>query len=306
MSQVLAKSKVSSTNETLTQIIREQLKKYWDEAESYQKLLYFTGFLLLASAIFHTVVLIVTGGTLKGDVSFRKAISFGEAFGLTAVSLAWFLTFVPKKRVIWWILSSIYAVATFVEVFLVTMQVWRGVPSHFNFSTPFDTVVFSIMGISIGLHAPLILGVLLCSVFFLKAPTIFRWTITSGMLLLVISLVFGIVMIINNSNTIGLFGQMKVPHALALHAAQVLPLLGLLLSFTNLSETKRTRFVIVGVLGYSALVGITAFQAFNGYPIVVLSLPILLIFLMSAALLGITFLLVLNNLRLKRSVRNYR
>ena len=167
MSQVLAKSKVSSTNETLTQIIREQLKKYWDEAESYQKLLYFTGFLLLASAIFHTVVLIVTGGTLKGDVSFRKAISFGEAFGLTAVSLAWFLTFVPKKRVIWWILSSIYAVATFVEVFLVTMQVWRGVPSHFNFSTPFDTVVFSIMGISIGLHAPLILGVLLCSVFFL-------------------------------------------------------------------------------------------------------------------------------------------
>ena len=299
MSQVLAKSKVSSTNETLTQIIRGQLKKYWDEAESYQKLLYFTGFLLLASAIFHTVVLIVTGGTLKGDISFRKAISFGEAFGLTAVSLAWFLTFVPKKRVIWWILSSIYAVATFVEVFLVTMQVWRGVPSHFNFSTPFDTVVFSIMGISIGLHAPLILGVLLCSVFFLKAPTIFRWTITSGMLLLVISLVFGIVMIINNSNTIGLFGQMKVPHALALHAAQVLPLLGLLLSFTNLSETKRTRFVIVGVLSYSALVGITAVQAFNGHATVDLSLPILFIFLTSAALLGIIYLWVLKSFRLK-------
>ena len=298
MSQVLAKNKVSSTNETLTQIIRGQLKKYWDEAEGYQKLLYLTGFLLLVSAIFHTVVLIVTGGTLKGDVSLRKAISFGEAFGLTAVSLAWFLTFVPKKRVIWWILSSIYAVATFVEVFLVTMQIWRGVPSHFNFSTPFDTMVFSLMGISIGLHAPLILGVLLCSVFFLKAPSIFRWTITSGMLLLVISLVFGIVMIMNNSNTIGLLGQMKVPHALALHAAQVLPLLGLLLSFTNLSETKRTRFVIVGVLSYSALVGITAFQAFNGHPIVDLSLPILLIFLMSTALLGITFLLVLNYLRL--------
>ena len=86
-------------------------RKYWDEAESYQKLLYFTGILLLVSAIIHTVVLIATGGTLMGDVSFRKAISFGEAFGLTAVSLAWFLTFVPKKRILWWILSSIYAVA---------------------------------------------------------------------------------------------------------------------------------------------------------------------------------------------------
>ena len=299
MSQVLGNNELNSANETLTQIIRGQLKKYWDEAESYQKLLYLTGFLLLVSAIFHTVVLIVTGGTLKGDVSLRKAISFGEAFGLTAVSLAWFLTFVPKKRVIWWILSSIYAVATFVEVFLVTMQVWRGVPSHFNFTTPFDAAVFSLMGASISLHAPLILGVLLCSVFFLKAPSIFKWAITSGLLLLVIALVFGIVMIINSSNTIGLFGQMKVPHALALHAAQVLPLLALLVSFTNFSETKRTRIVIVGILSYSTFVGITAFQAFNGHPMIDLSQPILLIFLTSAALLGITFLCVLNVLRLK-------
>jgi len=299
MSQLLTKDRVNTTHQRLTQVISVQLKNYWHEAEGYQKILYYTGFLLLASAAFHTVVLIVMDGTLKGDVSFRKAISFGEAFGFTAISLAWFLTFIPKKRVIWWILSGIYAVVTFVEVFLVTMQVWRGVPSHFNFSTPFDAAVFGIMGISISLHAPLILGMFLCSVFFLEAPTIFRWAITSGMLLLVTSLVFGIVMIINSSNTIGLFGQMKVPHALALHAAQVLPLLALLLSFTNLSETKRTRFVIVGVLSYSALVGITAVQAFNGHAIVDLSLPILLIFLTSAALLGITFLGVLNGLRLK-------
>ena len=279
--------------------MRVQLKNYWHEAKGYQKILYFTGFLLLASAVFHTVVLIVTDGTLRGDVSFRKAISFGEAFGLTAISLAWFLTFVPKKRVIWWTLSSIYVVATFVEVFLVTMQVWRGEPSHFNISTPFDAGVFNLMGVSIGLHAPLILGILLCSVFFYKAPTIFRWAITSGMLLLVSSIVFGIVMIINNSNTIGLFGQMKVPHALALHAPQVLTILALLLSFTDFSETKRIRFVIVGVLSYSALVGITAVQAFNGHAIVELSLPMLLIFLTAVALLGITFLLVLNGLRLK-------
>ena len=279
--------------------MRVQLKDYWREAKGYQKILYFTGFLLLASAVFHTVVLIVTDGTLRGDVSFRKAISFGEAFGLTAISLAWFLTFVPKQRVIWWILSSIYAIATIVEVFLVTMQVWRGVPSHFNISTPFDAAVFNLMGVSIGLHTPLILGILLCSVFFFKAPTIFRWAITSGMLLLVTSIVFGIVMLINNSNTIGLFGQMKVPHALALHAPQVLPILALMLSFTDFSETKRIRFVIVGVLSYSALVGITAVQAFNGHATVDLSLPILFIFLTSAALLGIIYLWVLKSFRLK-------
>lgn len=50
MAQFFEKSKVNSANETLIQIIREQLRKYWNEAESYQKLLYFIGFLLLASA----------------------------------------------------------------------------------------------------------------------------------------------------------------------------------------------------------------------------------------------------------------
>lgn len=97
-------------------------------------------------------------------------------------------------------------------------------------------------------------------------------------------------MIINNANTIVPFGQMKVPHALALHAAQVLPLLALLLSFTNFNESKRTRFIILGVLSYTMLVSITAFQAFNGQAILDMSLPILLIFLATAALLGILFL----------------
>ena len=299
MSAVFTTDPVNTTRQRLTQVIGAQLQNYWHEAEGYQKLLYFTGFLLLASAVFHMIVLIVTGGTLEGDVSFRKAISFGEAFGLTAISLAWFLTFIPKKPVIWWILSSIYVVATFMEVFLVTMQVWRGVPSHFNLSTPFDAAVFGLMGVSISLHAPLIVCILLASFFFLKAPSIFKWTVSSGMLLLVVSLLFGIVMIVNNRNTIGLAGQMKVPHALSLHAAQVLPLLALLLSFTNFAENKRTRLVIVGIASYTALVATTAFQALRGLAMVDLSFPTSFIFFSSAVILGITFLWVLNGLRIK-------
>jgi len=72
MSPFFEKSQVNSANETLIQIIREQLRKCWNVAESYQKLLYFTGFLLLASAFFHMIVLIVTVDSLKGDISFRK------------------------------------------------------------------------------------------------------------------------------------------------------------------------------------------------------------------------------------------
>ena len=179
---------------------------------------------------------------------------------------------------------------------MVTMQVWRGVPSHFNFSTPFDAAVFGIMGISISLHLPLIVAVLVGSLFSLKADASFKWAISSGMLLLVASQIFGILMIVNRGNTVGQAGQMKIPHALGLHAAQVLPLLALLLSFTNLSENKRARLVITAIASYTALLTISAFQALNGLAMADLNLLMSFIFLTSVAILGITFLRVLKGL----------
>lgn len=61
-------------------------------------------------------------------------------------------------------------------------------------------------------------------------------------------------------------GNMKVPHALALHGAQVLPLLAWLLSLASWSETRRMRIVIAGAVGYCVLVVVGAFQAFSGRP----------------------------------------
>ena len=60
------------------------LYSYWTRAEAYQKFGYVIGVLLIGSAVFHTGVLIVTGGSLEGPVSWRKPILFGESFGLTA------------------------------------------------------------------------------------------------------------------------------------------------------------------------------------------------------------------------------
>lgn len=276
-----------------------RLKRYWEETDGYQKILYTTGFLLLASAIFHSVVLIISGGSLEGDVSFRKAITFGEAFGLTVCSLAWFLTFLPKKRALWWMLCGIYAIATFLEVLMVTMQVWRGVPSHFNFTSRFDAAVFGIMGLSISLHLPLILVVLVLSFSSLKAPDSLKWAIRAGMVLLMASQVFGTLMIFRGNNTFGLAGQMKIPHALGLHAVQVLPVIAWLLMFRNWHEHQRTRLVIFASASYAALVAVTASQALNGLPVFELSLPAAFILIAAAAVLGTAMLLALNGLRQK-------
>ena len=240
------------------------MRAYWREAQSYQKFLYLVGFMLLVSAVFHAGVLIVTGGSLEGDVSWRKPILFGESFGFTAVSIAWVMTFLPKWRVVGWLLSGALGLANLGEVFLVAMQQWRGVPSHFNNSTSFDEVVFATMGILIVFTGVVILLVTFLTFFALQAPQSISSAIRMGMLLLVAGQVFGIPMIRLNSHTFGAAGAMRVPHALALHGAQVLPLLAWLLLFTNWSEIKRTRTVILGAGGYLGLVAVSALQTFSG------------------------------------------
>lgn len=172
---------------TLVRAMLGSVRGYWVRAESYQKFLYFIGALLLASAVFHTGVLIATGGSLEGPVSWRKPILFGEAFGLTALSVAWVMTFLPRYRIRGWLLAGTLGVANFGEVFWVSMQQWRGVPSHFNLATPFDAAAFTAAGGLIFFTATVITIVTLWTFLSLQAPRSFAWAIRAGMVLLIFS-----------------------------------------------------------------------------------------------------------------------
>lgn len=265
--------------------MKASLGGYWTQAYSYQKFLYVVGALLLASAVFHTGVLLVTRGSLEGSTSWRKPILFGESFGLTAWSIAWFMTFMPRRPVLGWLFSGPLGLANLGEVFLVAMQQWRGVPSHFNNATSFDEGVFVMMGLLIVATGVAIVGVALLSLFALRAPGSIAWAVRVGMLLLVAGQLFGISMIARGSHTFGAAGNMKIPHALALHAAQVLPLLAWLLLFTDWREARRTRNIFLGATGYAGLVAVTASQAFRSLAPLDLSPALTLAFAFSVALL---------------------
>lgn len=67
---------------------------------------------------------------------------------LTASGLAWvvgLLASSPARRT----MTRLYAITMALEVALITMQMWRGVGSHFNNGTVLDTIVFSAMGLLI-------------------------------------------------------------------------------------------------------------------------------------------------------------
>ena len=258
-------------------------RSHWAAATSYQRFLYRVGGLLVLSAGFHFLVMIATGGSVEGSTSWRKPVLFGEAFGLTAITIGWVMTYLPKRRAIEWALAGGLAVSTSYEVVWVSVQQWRGVPSHFNYSTGFDTAAFNTAGTMIFLAALAALIVTGWSLFSLSGPASLRLAIRSGLLLLLAGQAFGFAIIENGNSkvfdpqtgeylpeaveqaaTFGDAGSMKVPHALSVHAIQILPALAGLLSLSQSSERRRWWTVLVGAVAYASLVAVSASQTFRG------------------------------------------
>jgi hypothetical protein len=98
--------------------------------------------------------------------------------------------------------------------------------------------------------------------------------------------------------TFGAAGVMKVPHAVAMHAIQVLPALAWLLSFAAVTERRRLLLVRVATLGYVALVAVSLLQTAAGLAPLDVGVATAVLSLVGVVLLGTAFgatLLALHN-----------
>jgi hypothetical protein len=132
------------------------LESYWRSARPYQRFLYEVAALFLASTVVHAMAFLVDDRPWEGAVSWRKPLLFSLSFGLVCVSVAWVMTFLPRRPVVGWSLAGLFAVASVGEVALIAMQAWGGTHSHFNSESLFDELVFAAMGILIILAAAVI------------------------------------------------------------------------------------------------------------------------------------------------------
>jgi hypothetical protein len=235
------------------------------------------GLALLASGLLHVGVFAVDGGPWEGPVSWRKPIVFGVSAGLTALSLAWVTMLLPRTP---WRhrLGHIFAWALGLEVALITMQRWRGVPSHFNDATRFDSVVSALMGLLIVIV--MVITVLWTVQVFRRrglAPDVAvaaRW----GLLLLLVSFGLGGAILGHGSavladdpaadpaviGVIGSAGLMKVPHGLALHGMQTLPVLAWLLGWGVAGARHRARLVRMAAAGHGLVIAFAVLQVVLG------------------------------------------
>jgi hypothetical protein len=272
-----------------------ELSRLWRRRAPYQTFAYYAGALLVASGLVHAVIFLIDGGPWAGPVGWRKPIVFGLSLGVTTIFLSWFMSYVRVRPGTGWILMGMIAVCSVVEYVLITAQAWRNVPSHFNDSTPLNEIIWIGMGVNIALVWIASLGVTVLVFRRFQGPPSLALGMRSALVLLFVGNLLGGVIIGNDmdafgqrgaeSSIFGAAGQIKVPHAVALHALQVLPIIAWVSSFADLSEDRRIRIVAVACVGYAGVVIVNVLQTFGGVAPLELSVVTGTLLLISAALL---------------------
>ncbi len=165
-----------------------------------------------------------------------------------------------------------------IEVLLITYQSSRGKKSHFNIETPFDNLIYGIMGIAI--FAIVIHTFYITILFFTQK----EFTISPEMVLaiqlsfimMVIFALEGFAMIPIFKHTVGgednsagipivnwskNFGDLRVAHFFGIHALQLIPILCYFLA-----KTKKEVIIICTL--YFVFVTFTLIQALQGKPLI--------------------------------------
>ncbi len=272
------------------------LTRIWHDGRRAERIAYAVGAALFVGGVVHAIVLIASGGSWLGPLSMRKAVTFGLSFGLTLASVAWatsFLTIRPRLRTI---LLGAFTTASVVEVVLVSMQAWRGVPSHFNFETPFDTAVSMTLAAGGGVLVLTVIGFTAAA---LVEPgpdaASLRLAVRAGLVVLLVALATGAVMIGRGvvaarggdpQAAYTTAGSLKPLHAVAMHAILVLPALAWVLRFTRWPEAHRLLVVKIAVAADAVLTAVIGVESFTGVDPLAAPLPVLALSLLSLGLLA--------------------
>ena len=237
--------------------------------------------------------------TLVGVPIWAKPLLFSMSFAVYAVTLAWLISRLrrPRVRRLAHRVGTVIAVATGLEMTAIVLQVLRGQQSHFNYSTPFNSLVFAAMGV---LVVVIFLATIAVGIAFLvESPVGDRattWAVRLGLGISVAGMAVGFLMIVpragqggdaavRGAHSVGVpdggpslpllgwdttGGDLRIPHFVGLHALQALPLLALALSLpaaARLGEQTRVRLVLIGAAGYTALFALVLWQALRGQPV---------------------------------------
>jgi hypothetical protein len=226
-------------------------------ARRVERLCHTTGLLLVLSGLTHLVVFAVDGGPWDGPVSWRKPVTFGLSFGVTLIAVTWVTSHLRLGTRTRAVLLAVFAADCVVEVGGITLQAWRGVPSHLDMETPFDTAVSMTLAVGGGVLVLVLTAFAVASFRHRPSgPAGMDLAVRSGFAILLVALASGAAMIArgvvltrtgHQEAAYHSTAPLKPLHGVSLHAVLVLPALAWLLSRTPWSETLRRRILYAAI-----------------------------------------------------------
>lgn len=223
----------------------------------------------------------------NGHNVWLKPLRFCIAFSVHLMTVWWLaqMTRRVESGDVWFGLSALLqAVTAVVEWLCIALQAARGVHSHFNYTTPFDSAIFTVMGLG---TAVLLLGIVLMMVGLVRKPadTVPTTAVLIGLALAVVGGLVGVWMVMPTPEQRAVLqtglrlpwvgsawsaapsglqlaffgwdlrsGDWRVPHFMALHGLQAIPLLAWLHVRTGGNPSQRPPHLWLGTLAYVAAV----------------------------------------------------
>ncbi|WP_328387395.1 hypothetical protein [Nocardia sp. NBC_00416] len=239
--------------------------------------------------------------TLTGLPIWAKVVKFALSVLIYSVTWAWLIDqFTRWRRIAWWA-GTMAAIGLGLELAIIVTQVVRGTTSHFNTTTPLNSALWNAMAISI---IVVWAATVVASVALLFNPTPDRArnaAIRFGAGLSLVGAALGFLMVrptsaqldsgsgIRGAHTVGLTdggpglpflgwstagGDLRIPHFIGMHAAQLLPLLVIVLELSarRISATRsadvRSALVKTAAAVYAAVIALLTWQALRGQSVI--------------------------------------
>ena len=231
------------------------------------------------------IPLLVDSREVLGINTWIKPMKFAISIGIYSWTMGWIMFDLTNSRRTTRILSKTIGITMIIEIFVILYQASRATRSHFNFDTPFDSILFAIMGIMILVNTLAVVVVFFLFLFKKSSlDRIYLIALRTGILLFLVASYVGKVMIDQMAHGVGVEdggpgipflnwslegGDLRVAHFMGLHALQLIPFFAFIIKKnTSWSATRRLIALAVFVVVYAGVFALLYSQALKGIPLV--------------------------------------